>query len=357
MQDEGRKVEKLSALCEISLMRNHLALQNVANVPYRLIRNVLMKLKVEHLCKLEETNSTLIFEDEEVWLELLKKDFPLHVQETFVRKKDDICRFYLSFVESHNPALLEDEELIKNLLKYAVRKDPNTHKYRIPSRMLYFKYQDEVLRKQELSTKRLRLRMQEIQQEKQRNQIVPLEDPVYCEKKTKPVRSSLADRSDLFVKSYKEHQRRQLHFKSGGFDITRRPVKRVAFGGQVGTALHTSLPSAPVSPPPAFTSPNSKLTTSPTVPQKRPSSPSKVKRVQPPSIFLKRRKPQLPMVPKNKSPASTEPKNKKTVVVKMNSANTNKKKSSIFKTPSPQEQILKDSEHPPKAYIFDSTHR
>lgn len=368
MSGNGVRVKSLCSLCEISLMRNHLMLQNVANIPFRLLRNVLAKLKVDHLCRLEESNVLLIFEDEEIWLALLKKDFPLHVHEVYQRKRDEIAAFYVTFVEEHDSSLMEDPELMKNFLRSAVRKDPATHKYKVPSRMLYFKYQSEMVRKQELSTQRLRMRMHEMQQEKEKNQIVPLEDPVYCERRIKPgaARTSGSERSGLFVKSYKEHQRRQQHFKSGGYDVKNRPVKRVAFGGQVGKSLAPpACPPAPVATsttsatsPSAGTSPlnNTPSNTSffPPSLQKRPSKEQ--------NLFLKRRKPIIKPKTSSNNPqpsaqTSNAPKSPKPTVIKVNSTKINKKssKSSIFAAPSPQQRLLSQHNQKPTVYIFDQT--
>ncbi|CEP63196.1 elongin A LALA0_S07e04632g [Lachancea lanzarotensis] len=366
MNSQNSRVKSLSELCELTLMRNHLVLRSVSNVPYRLIRNVLMKLKVEQLCKLEETNVLLIFEDDEIWRNLLAKDYPLHAGESFLRKRDEIMNYFVTFIEQHDPNLLDDAEVMKGFLRFAIKKDPEIQKYRVPSRMLYFKYQADTVRKQELSTQRLRFQMQQLQQEKAKNQIAPLEDPLYCEKRTKSGMKN-SNRSDLFVKSYKEHQRRQQHFKNGGFDSAKRPVNRVAFGGQVGTPVsrnsevsgdvsHTNVNKANVAS--SQISRNSSQHGSP----KQLSSPPRVRRLQEgPNPFLKRRKPVFrrqnsttPEVSNRPIQHSTEP-----VVVKVGCKITNKsKKSSIFTVPSPQEQIARQHGNQQNAYIFENnTHR
>ncbi|SCU98491.1 LAMI_0F14884g1_1 [Lachancea mirantina] len=329
----GQQPPSLCSLCEMSLMRNHLIVHDVANVPYRLIRNVLLKCKLDQLCKLEKSNVRLVFEDEEVWYELLKKDFPMHVHESSASKRDEICNFYAEFIEDNDPEFMRDTELMKKLLRAAVQKDPITLKYRVPSRMLYFKYQKDILRKQEASAQRLRLRTQELKQEKAKNQIVALEDPVYCEKQSKSSRSvNPTDRSGLFLKSYKESQKRQQLFRSGGFDAsTQRPVRRVAFGGGA-VAPVAATPSTPrnrtptpgsgaeiqfqtsspttcsVSELPKPKSPNiSHSQTSPTCPGTQ-----RKKKQEQASIFLKRRKLHPSPKPHKKSSAvePTKPKNR-----------------------------------------------
>ncbi|SCU90097.1 LADA_0F01794g1_1 [Lachancea dasiensis] len=364
MNEERLKVSSLRSICEVSLMRNHLAITNVANVPYRLIRNVLMKLKVDHLCKLEETNVLLIFEDEEIWRNLLAMDFPLHVGEAFQRKRDEIMAFYVSFVELHDPGILRDADLMRGFLRFAIKKDPESQKYRVPSRMLYFQYQEEMLRKQELSTQRLRMRMQELHDEKQKNQIVALEDPVFCEKRVNST-SKISERSSPFVKSFKEHQKRQQHFKSGGFDITKRPVKRVAFGGQVGSlGVHNCSKNeakvVPAASGTAMTQTSTAVRKPTYVRPKQPDTPPRAKRQSnEPNPFLKRRKPPSRPKPLN---ASTQPvhlpQEKKPGRVKLKSTKIKRStKSSIFTTPSPQDQIFDKGKDRPNAYIFDSPQR
>ncbi|SCV00039.1 LAME_0G07140g1_1 [Lachancea meyersii CBS 8951] len=365
MNVENSRTKSLSSLCELSLMRNHLMLQDVSNMPYRLIRNVLMKVKLEQLCKLEETNSLLIFEDDEIWHNLLVKDYPLHVHESFLRKRGEIMNYFVSFIETYDPSLLRDVELMKGYLRFAIKKDPRHQKYKVPSRMLYFKYQAETVRKQELSTQRLRFQMQELQREKEKNQISALDDPLYCEKRTKSG-IKINDRSDLFVKSYKEHQRRQQHFKSGGYDISKRPVKRVAFGGQVGTPIapsnqtnYNALSDNGTEVKPIVEVPKPPVTlTRP----KQPTSPARTRRLNDePHPFLKRRKPIL----RRQSLASARPlaqpveRTARPVVVKVGSCriNSKSKKSSIFAAPSPQEELVRQHSSHSNAYIFDSSGR
>lgn len=358
MLQSKSRAPSLTTLCEINLMRNHLLIQDVANVPYRLIRNILLKLKRDHLCKLEASNPLLIFEDDEVWIRLLNKDFPLHVHESYTSRKEEIYDFYLSFVEGHQPALFQDEGLLRSHLNSAVRKDFTSQKYKIPPRMLYFKYQEDLIRKQEQSEQRLRLRMKKIKKEQEKKQIVHLEDPLYMEKKTRTQKNTLGNRSNLFTRSLKEHQKRQQHFKSGGYDVTKRPMKRLAFGGQVGA---TCAPNTHPSPPTETHPPLSPNATHPPPVAKPPPNPVKKRKPNEPNIFLKRRKP-LPIV-RNKSkttstpaPAPPESKKKKDpVVVKVASTKVSKKKSSIFSPPSAQQQESQAPESPRKVYIFDGS--
>ena len=85
-------MKSLQTLCEISLMRNHSNIQSVSNVPYHLLKRILQKVKIPQLLKLEKSNVLLIFDDDELWLEFLRQDFPTNVHEQFVSKSASISR-------------------------------------------------------------------------------------------------------------------------------------------------------------------------------------------------------------------------------------------------------------------------
>lgn len=278
-------------------MRNYLLLQNVENVPYRLIKKVLVKCKRDHLCKLESSNVLLIFEDDELWLHFLKQDFPTSVHDCFVSKKDNIKDYYIDFIKKYDSELLKNErERVDTYLENAIRKDPTTKKYKMPYRLLYFRYQQDVEKKQEKSAERLRYQMKKLEMERQKNQPVVVDHSFYAQNQPKRASKNLARRShsDLFRKSIKDHENRVQHFRSGGFDITKRHTTRVAFSGSVpniseSTAIVSptkaseergTIMNQPTPPPPA--SQNSQ-------------SPPKLKkrRSEPPSIFLNRKRPTL----------------------------------------------------------------
>lgn len=229
------KLLKLEEICIRSLMKNYTLLNSLANVPYELVKRVLWNLKADQLCKLEESNPLLIFEDEEVWHNLLKKDFTLNPKEEFISKKEVIIMFFEQFILRYNATLLEDQNLIHNYFELILKVDMDQLKYRLPSRMLYFKYQKELTIKQEQSALQLRKNMQKIKEENQMKKIIKLDDPLYLERKLKPLKNPLVNRSKLFIKSYKELRRTQHVSQHHKFLTSRKPIKRLAFGGQVGS--------------------------------------------------------------------------------------------------------------------------
>lgn len=283
-------MKSLSELCELTLMRNYSQLEEVKNIPYRLIRNILWKVKMPQLVKLEKSNVLLVFEDDGMWLNFLKQDFPTSVHDCFISKKEDIKHYYLKFISENEPEILEvDPELVKMHLKSIVRKDLVKNKYKIPYRMLYQRYQEDVLKKQEKSTERLRLQMKQLQQEREKNQTVVVDQSFYL--KNQPKRSSSNSpynqhHSELFRKSIKDHGSRLRHFKSGGFDIAKRHSTRVAFGGAAGGATSNGPARESAKNNPEIRS--NPLHSNPIQP---PKSPIQNRRVDPPSIFMQRKKP------------------------------------------------------------------
>lgn len=354
-------MKSLSQLCELTLMRNYQQILDVANVPYRLIKRILLKVKFEQLCKLEKSNVLLVFEDDELWLNLLKQDFPTSTHESYVSKKAMIRQYYTEFVLENDPSLLtSDQELFEIRMQSLLKKNPANGQFRIPYRMLYFRYQEDVIQKQEKSAERLRLQMKQLQQEREKNQIVVVDPSFYA--KNQPRRNLKEQHSDLFRKTIKEHGSRLRHFKNGGFDIAKRHSTRVAFGGSAGGAVvASSISTSPragvtgVRPTPA-TKPDSE-------PKPKSSSPPvstvKKRRAEPPSIFLNRKKPTLSVAkeprkertPPNQLPSSTASSPKKPPV-------GHKKKSALFNTSSQQHFITEDTTiqtHP--VYIFDKRDR
>lgn len=350
-------MKSLSKLCEISLMRNYQQIQNVANVPYRLIQDILLKVKFDQLCRLERSNVLLVFEDDELWLNLLKQDFPTSTHESFVSKKNVIRQYYIDFVQENDPALLKtDPELIDTYLQPALSKSRSNGQFRIPYRMLYFRYQEDVIRKQEKSAERLRLQMQQLQQERIKNQIVVVDPPVSARGLAR--RSTKEHHSELFLKSMKEHGSRLRHFKNGGFDIAKRHTTRVAFGGSAGGA-------ASVSPPPhkdREPSPTQTLANEPPREVVSPGVPPAVKkrRTEPPSIFLKK-KPVLPITrPREPPPAPPAPASQP-VAAPRKATPGHKKKSALFDSssqPSAQDSPVAGNRPQHRTvYIFDKSRR
>lgn len=349
-------MKSLSDLCEITLMRNHSQLQEVKNIPYRLIHNILWKVKMPQLVRLEKSNVLLVFEDDEMWLNFLRQDFPTSIHDCFITKKDEIKQYYLDFISENEPEILDmDAEVIKMYFRSVIKKDFNKNKYRVPYRMLYQKYQEDAVKKQEKCTERLRLQMRQLQQERQKNQTVVVDQSFYL--KNQPKRSNNRmpykdhQHSELFRKSVRDHSSRLRHFKSGGFDIAKRHSIRVAFGGAAGDTTNDTRNEARHRQGPSHTN-NNNTGIQP------PRSPVQKRRVDPPSIFLQKKRPchvkqsqETIQHQQSQSPAQASNTGRKT---------GHKKKSAIFSTPEPkspsQNQSLpntkKDSQ---TVYIFDKT--
>ncbi|CAI4049513.1 hypothetical protein SKDZ_14G0980 [Saccharomyces kudriavzevii ZP591] len=289
-------MESLRTLCEISLMRNHSNLQSVSNVPYHLLKKILQKVKIPQLLRLEKSNVLLVFDDDELWLEFLKHDFPTNVQEQFVSRRDSICKYYFNFIMENDIELYQsDQDLLKSCIRQSVVKDTRNNKYRVPYRMLYAKYQQEVEKKQEESAERLRFEMQKLQQEREKKQTIVVDHTDYFKKRNpkKIARSDNEFHSQLYMKSLKDHESRLKHFRDGGFNIAKRHAQRVAFGGTAGRQ-----PSAPKKVPvPSNAEPvkiGRQIDDSAAEKRDVTLQPIKKRRSESPSIFLSRKKPALP---------------------------------------------------------------
>lgn len=247
-------MKSLSEICQIHLMRHCNRIEGVNNVPYRLISGILEKLKLDQLRKLESTNVLLLLEDEELWLKLLTNNFPTNVHEIYISKKDKIINYYISYFEENDPLLVHDnEELLRNWIQQCIKKNPDNGKYRLPYRMLYDKYESDMIEKQEESARRLRQQMRQIEEQRQKKQTELIEGKSLAFGTSRRSGSN-NERSELFRKSLKDHKDRLQHFKSGGFDVTRRLDdskrkvynNRVAFGGGSGS-INTNKSSIKVS--------------------------------------------------------------------------------------------------------------
>lgn len=371
-------MSSLSELCEISLMRNYLQLHDVKNVPYRLIKNILFKVKLEHLRKLEKSNVLLIFEDDELWLNFLRQDFPTSVHDCFVTKKDVIVQYYIKFIQENDPSLLEQNaDLINVHLQLSIRKDLTSSKFRKPYRMLYFKYQEDVVKKQEKSAERLRLQMEQIHEERKKKQTVVLDHTFYDQNQPRKTARNLSKEhhSDLFMKTIKEHGSRLRHFKSGGFNIAKRHATRVAFGGAAGGGVpaQTEVGERCVSRNTNKDSSIAQCDSNVQQQQLHAPSPVKKRRIDPPSIFLSRKRPNIVI---NKGGISSEsPKKADAIRTQRKSpkqdheeqtkmAAGHKKKSALFSSPELfsqlQDRPVSTTRAPPATkqehhniYIFD----
>ena len=292
-------------------MRNHSNIQSVSNVPYHLLKKILQKVKIPQLLKLEKSNVLLIFDDDELWLEFLKQDFPTNVHEQFVSKRDTICKYYFNFVKENDADLYNsDQDLLKSCLRQSVVKDIRNNKYRIPYRMLYSRYQQEVEKKQEESAERLRLEMQKLQQEREKNQTIVVDHTVYFKKKNtkKTARLDSEPHSQLYMKSLKDHESRLKHFKDAGFNIAKRHAQRVAFGGKAGAQTSSSKNNpVPIKAEPVKINRHMHDIAVEKKDVAMPTTPLKKRRSDSPSIFLNRKKPILSRPPPKTNAAVSRP--------------------------------------------------
>lgn len=209
-------MSSLTELCQIALIRNHRSLVSLMNIPYRLAKPFLSKMRPDALAKLETTNIWYIFEDDELWLRHLQQDFPTNVHEVYVRDLNKIKQYFLDFVREHDPDIFRNNpELLEYTLKPKLKRNIERQKFLVPYRLLYHKYQADVTRKQEQSAVRLRQQVAELEQKRAAKQTVVIE-ALETDRKRAP------RRSELFKKSIKGHESRLLHFKTGGFDIAKR---------------------------------------------------------------------------------------------------------------------------------------
>lgn len=307
-------MRSLSKLCEIELVRNHKMLDNTSNIPYRLLSNVLKQMKKDQLNKVEKCNVLLIFEDDDIWLQFLKSDFPSSVSDSYTSKRETIRDYYLDFIKLNDPQMLiYDRELIDTYLGRCIRKDPLRNKYKIPYRVLYSNYEQDEIRKAEQSTERLRSKMREIQKERESKQSVTVDYSFYS--KNNPTKknnkfsnnSNHNKHSELFKKSLKEHQTRLKYFKDGGFDIAKKHTNRVAFGGSAGGSSGVSLKpnnntvatlAAENSHPHEITVTKDIIDLKPTIPLEQVVPAKRRSRVT--NIFLTKKKPSIIISPKKK---------------------------------------------------------
>ena len=166
-------MEDLTTLCQNELIKNPKIIDNLSHVPYRLIKRVfeVIHIKVDQLLMIERSNVFYIFEDDDIWLGLLKSEFPGNVHDSFISDGKVIREYYTRefapVMETLSPL---ERERFKLCLHEKLRRDLETGKYRIPYRMLYFQYQEDIKRREAESAEKLRLTVQKINKERERKQ-------------------------------------------------------------------------------------------------------------------------------------------------------------------------------------------
>ncbi|CCE66162.1 hypothetical protein TPHA_0O01960 [Tetrapisispora phaffii CBS 4417] len=232
-------ITSLQEVAELHLVRNHKLVEDTGNMPYRLLKRVLKQMKKDQLIRVEQKNVILIFDDNELWLNFLKQDFPTSIHDSFTTKKNNIINYYLDFIKKNDLKFYNNNSsYIEGILKMKVVKDLSSNKYLIPYRMLYLKYEIDEIRKAEESTERLRIQMREIQKKREEKQTIQVDHSFYINNK-----SSRKSNKNRYVNSARSHVFKTVlngrttimnNFKNTDGSIPRNKNHRIAFGGQVG---------------------------------------------------------------------------------------------------------------------------
>ena len=234
------KIRPLVEICQQELMKNPKLLENVSNVPYNLLSTVFKKINLEpeQLKQLEKSNIFYIFEDDELWLSFLRKEYPTHVPDSYVSHKSTIENYYMKIFESYERSLDEREvDLFDRYVMEKVKKDRKRNKYRIPYRMLFETYQNDVERKKMKSAERLRESVHKLDEERKRNQTVTVDYSMLIHqqgqgKNSRRRKEYWDDRTP--IKSIDKHN---ASLQNAMNQVKLNPPTRVAFGGVAGRPL------------------------------------------------------------------------------------------------------------------------
>ncbi|QEU61124.1 Ela1 [Kluyveromyces lactis] len=227
----------LQEICVITLLRHHILIEDISYIPYRLIKSVLAKLKVDQLMKLEQTNPLIIFEDDEIWYDLIRRDVDPTFSYQYTNKKNEILQYFKRVITNYTGTSTYkniDTETLKNFVRPIVTKN-DRGLYRVPCRLVYEKMREEILEKDKRIAAKVRETTKRIQQEKNKIQITAMVEPV-SGVSSRLRNKFLESKSKVFVDSLRESQKRRQHFKKNIVNIEKRVVERLAFGGQAGVS-------------------------------------------------------------------------------------------------------------------------
>ncbi|KAH3673011.1 hypothetical protein WICMUC_003964 [Wickerhamomyces mucosus] len=206
----------LTTLCENVLLQNHLLIKDLGEIRYDLINRVLVKFNYIQLLKLEELNPQLMLEDEDIWLKLLKKDFPQNIHERFTTDSSKARLFFQFQLKELN----YDYSQI-NIENYLTKfQTSHNNKFKLPSKLLYLKYKQDLNKKEKESIQKLRQHMKSIAQSKDKHQVIHIDEviPTYKYEKTSilPMRqiNPPSNRSKLFLKAKDEAVRHSKFFQN-----------------------------------------------------------------------------------------------------------------------------------------------
>ncbi|CDR43929.1 CYFA0S13e00694g1_1 [Cyberlindnera fabianii] len=246
----------LSVICENVLLRNHTALRDLGGTRFQLIRRVLFKCTPSQLTSLEEMNPLLVLEDEDVWYHILKRDFPTQVHERYTTNRSKIKLFYKQQLDK----IKYDYKNLNfdNYIKYEEVRPGN--KFKLPSKLVYLKYKEEQIRKEESVVENLRQRMKDMQAKREKNKVVQLDEiiPVSRVRGYTP-KPECSTRSKLFQKAHEETKRRRDFFKNPLSLMPPSPPKNRTLPVARPVAIPAKLNMKPTSTPPvtSITKPSS----------------------------------------------------------------------------------------------------
>ncbi|PYH95740.1 RNA polymerase II transcription factor SIII subunit A [Aspergillus ellipticus CBS 707.79] len=107
----------LLQLCTVTAMRNVKYLNDIGNIPYALARPFLLKVESpEKLRSLEQQSPHLMRDDEELWLEFIKRDIPKWDEYDLPERPDCWYDVYCDLREQVQRAVDEDAEKLKMAL-------------------------------------------------------------------------------------------------------------------------------------------------------------------------------------------------------------------------------------------------
>lgn len=206
-------VLSLRTLCENVLLKHHLSLRELGDIRYSLITRVLHKFTAQQLINLEKANPMLILEDDDVWLSLLQKDYPQDLHKRFCSNPNDVYKYYKQELQS----MLGTETITVKLRDVITLEEiEDSKRYRLPYRQAYMDIQQLYAVKQEEAILNLRKNMQKMEQSKDVNRVIHLDEVIPVDSGHRPwgKRPVVSNRSPLFQKAQVEARKRRELFKN-----------------------------------------------------------------------------------------------------------------------------------------------
>ncbi|KAH3681858.1 hypothetical protein WICPIJ_007164 [Wickerhamomyces pijperi] len=220
----GQGVRSLTEICQTVILRNHLLLDDLGEIRYELLQRVFDRFTAQQLINIERLNPKLILEDENIWAKKLQQDFPRNVMDRYTTDFGKIRRYFIKELESLNYDY-QSENLEGYLEPFKMQKRSvvlTPTKFKLPSRLLYFKYKEDKLQKEQEALLRLRERMKSQRESRKEAEIIHIKEVIPTHKHEKTFRypgqyyQQQQHRSKLFQKSKHEavKQGSASHFRS-----------------------------------------------------------------------------------------------------------------------------------------------